>query len=396
MIDIKDKKDCCGCGACVQRCPKSCISMKEDNEGFWYPMVAKNECIDCGLCEQVCPVINQAEKREPIEVYAAKHKNEQVRFDSSSGGVFTAIAECVIDEGGVVFGAKFDKDWSVMHGYTETKAELADFRGSKYVQTKIGESYKNAEAFLKTGRKVLFSGTPCQIAGLKLFLRKEYDNLLTVDFICHGVPSPGVWRDYLEYEIAHQRAVYQIKDVPIIENISFRHKQLGWRKFSFTLTFSGTNEAGVKNTYVLSEPLDKNIFLKGFLANLYLRPSCHACPAKCLKSGSDMTIGDFWGLQKVMPQIDDNKGMSIAILNSTKIKPYFSSEIEKWPVSYDVILRYNSPITSSVKETSKREHFFQNREKKPMSDIVLKLSKVSMFYKIKRKIGSILRRYNII
>lgn len=324
MIDIKEKKDCCGCGACVQRCPKSCISMREDNEGFLYPEVNKEICIDCGLCEKVCPVINQSEERKPMAVYAAKHKDERIRLASSSGGVFTAIAESVIDEGGVVFGARFDKNWSVIHGYTETKEGLAAFRGSKYVQSRIGESYKDTEAFLKTGRKVLFSGTPCQIAGLKRFLRKEYDNLLTVDFICHGVPSPGVWREYLKEETARQcggknsvlsHPKDKLGDVRI-ENISFRDKRLGWKKFSFALTLSTTNGSGAKNTVLLSEPLNKNIFLRGFLADLYLRPSCHACPAKKFKSGSDVTIGDFWGVQNVMPEIDDNLGCSIVYMNN--------------------------------------------------------------------------------
>lgn len=322
MIDIKEKKDCCGCGACVQRCPKSCISMLEDNEGFLYPEVNKEICIDCGLCEKVCPVINQSKERKPFAVYAVRHKDEQIRLASSSGGAFTAIAESVIDEGGVVFGARFDMDWSVIHGYTETKEGLAAFRGSKYVQSRIGECYKNAEAFLKAGRKVLFSGTPCQIAGLKRFLRKDYDNLLTVDFICHGVPSPGVWREYLKEEIAHQcggknsvlpHPKDKLGDV-IIENISFRDKQLGWKKYSFSLTFSMLDGYGLRNTVLLSEPLNKNIFLRGFSADLYLRPCCHACPAKKFKSGSEVTIGDCWGIHNIMPGIDDDRGVSVLFM----------------------------------------------------------------------------------
>lgn len=201
MISINDKKDCCGCAACVQRCPKQCITLHEDNEGFLYPQVDESLCIDCGLCEKVCPVINQADERTPLGVYAAKNPNESVRMQSSSGGVFTMLAERIIDEDGVVFGACFDERWEVVHSYVETKEALAKFRGSKYVQSKIGSTYQQVEGFLKSGRKVLFSGTPCQIAGLKKYLRKEYDNLLAVDFICHGVPSPGVFRTYLQEEI---------------------------------------------------------------------------------------------------------------------------------------------------------------------------------------------------
>ena len=371
MIDIKEKKDCCGCGACVQRCPKSCISMREDNEGFLYPEVNKEICIDCGLCEKVCPVINQSEERKPMAVYAAKHKDERIRLASSSGGVFTAIAESVIDEGGVVFGARFDKNWSVIHGYTETKEGLAAFRGSKYVQSRIGESYKDTEAFLKTGRKVLFSGTPCQIAGLKRFLRKEYDNLLTVDFICHGVPSPGVWREYLKEETERQcggkNSVLsppkdKLGDVRI-ENISFRNKRLGWKKYSFALTLSTTNGSGAKNTVLLSEPLSKNIFLRGFLADLYLRPSCHACPAKKFKSGSDVTIGDFWGVQNVMPKIDDDKGVSVMFVNRENLNfDLRLSVLNLRKTSYEDVVRFNSALVHSSVLSVNRNLFFSSRQ----------------------------------
>lgn len=198
MLQLTDKQDCCGCHACASVCARQCITMQEDNEGFLYPVVDASTCTDCGLCEKVCPVINQDEPRKPLKVYAAKNRNEEIRRQSSSGGIFTPLAESVIRDGGVVFGAKFDKDWNVVHAWTDTIEGITDFRGSKYVQSTIGDAYREAREFLKQGRKVLFSGTPCQIAGLRKFLRKEYDNLLAVDVVCHGVPSPLVWRKYLE------------------------------------------------------------------------------------------------------------------------------------------------------------------------------------------------------
>ena len=179
MIEIKEKKNCCGCNSCVQRCPLHCISMQEDKEGFLYPMVNKTICTDCGLCEKVCPIINQDEPHIPTKFYAVKNKNEQIRTKSSSGGVFTLLAEQVITEGGVVFGARFNDKWDVIHDYTETIEGIDKFRGSKYLQSLIGDNYKNAEQFLNQGRNVIFTGTPCQISGLKHFLRKEYENLLT-------------------------------------------------------------------------------------------------------------------------------------------------------------------------------------------------------------------------
>ena len=304
MIHITDREKCCGCEACIQRCPQQCITLHEDGEGFLYPETDEGRCIDCGLCEKVCPVIFQGTGRRPLNVYAAKNPDEEIRWESSSGGVFTLLAEKILSEGGVVFGARFDARWEVVHDYTENVEGLSAFRGSKYVQSRIGDSFRQTECFLKTGRKVLFSGTPCQIAGLKLFLKKEYDNLLTVDFICHGVPSPGVWRKYLK-EIAARRAAGKntvlyaslnksgdvLRDISFI---SFRDKTLSWKKYSFVVCFSATDGAE-KNSVLLSEDLHTNLFLKGFLADLYLRPSCYACPVKKLKSGSDLTIGDFLG-----------------------------------------------------------------------------------------------------
>ena len=236
MIDIKDKKDCCGCSACVQICPKHCIHMVADNEGFLYPQVDTTVCINCGLCEKVCPVINQNEPREPLAVYAAKINNDEIRIKSSSGGIFTLLAEKIINEGGVVFGAKFNKNWDVVHDYTETINGLEAFRGSKYVQSIIGDNFKIAKQFLNDGRKVLFSGTPCQIAGLKRYLQKEYNNLLTIDIICHGVPSISIWGKYKNK--VKQLASYSCRDfastnnkLSTLNDINFRDKTNGWKHY---------------------------------------------------------------------------------------------------------------------------------------------------------------------
>lgn len=180
MIEIRNKRDCCGCNACVQKCPQQCIGQSEDAEGFIYPQVDKARCVGCGLCEKVCPVINQNPKSKPLKVMAGRNGNEEIRMVSSSGGAFTLLAGEIIGRGGVVFGARFDENWNVVHSYTECTDGLAAFRGSKYVQSRIGETFSQAEKFLKQGREVLFTGTPCQIAGLRRFLGKEYDNLLSI------------------------------------------------------------------------------------------------------------------------------------------------------------------------------------------------------------------------
>lgn len=313
MINIKEPKDCCGCNACAQRCPKHCINLQEDHEGFLYPKVDINLCIECGLCEKVCPVINQSIKKEPLQVFAAINPDEKVRMESSSGGIFTLLAEKVIQENGVVFGARFDENWEVKHDYAETIEGLAAFRGSKYVQSRVEDNYLKAERFLKKGRKVLFSGTPCQIAGLKKFLRKEYDNLLTVDFICHGVPSPKVWRMYLD-EIC-KNYINQGDRKSCIKAINFRNKSLGWKKFSFFFKLNPTFIRQKNKPIEHLELFYKNSFMKGFLNDLILRPSCYHCPSKSGKSESDITIADFWGIESLSPNMDDDKGTSLVFIN---------------------------------------------------------------------------------
>ena len=285
MIEITNKEQCCGCSACVHICPKHSISFYEDKEGFLYPQVDLETCVDCGLCEKVCPVINKESEREPLEAYAAKNDNESIRLKSSSGGIFTLLAEKIIDEGGVVFGARFNEDWEVVHDYTDTIEVLEPFRGSKYVQSCMGESYRQVENFLKADRNVMFTGTPCQIAGLRRFLRKDYMNLLTVDIICHGVPSPLVWRKYLETKTKEQ-----CDAVPLLTGVSFRDKSAGWKKFSLVLKFSTELDGGEQVT-TMSSIFNDNDYMRAFLSNLSLRKSCYNCPAKSGKSGADITIG---------------------------------------------------------------------------------------------------------
>lgn len=381
MITITDKSKCCGCSACVQRCPKHCIALVEDNEGFLYPKADSNVCIDCGLCEKVCPVINKDNKQEPLEVFAALNPNEDIRMKSSSGGVFTQLAEKIIEKGGVVFGARFNEQWEVVHDYVETKEGIGIFRGSKYVQSRIGDNYRIAEAFLKEGRGVLFSGTPCQIAGLRKYLRKDYDNLLLVDFICHGVPSPGVFRTFLRDEIDKYaftgvgRKSVLLPCIPLvserdrldyqglnIRSICFRDKRNGWKKIGFALTLSKASTAGEKNSVLtLYTPLHENSYLRGFLKDIYLRPTCHACPAKHLSSGSDITLGDYWGIAFTMPELDDDKGISAIIVNTEKGRiTLHSTNVQLRSASFSDLLVHNSALQNSVPIPPQRELFFRN------------------------------------
>lgn len=335
MVHICQKFNCCGCSSCVQYCPKQCITMMEDEKGFLYPHIEKSLCVDCGLCEKVCPYLNKVEVHEPLKVFAAVNPNDAVRMQSSSGGVFSLLAETVINDGGVVFGARFNDDWTVRHDYTETIEELVLLRGSKYVQSVIEDSYKKTKSFLDEGRKVLFSGTGCQIAGLKLFLRKDYRNLLTVEIACHGVPSPLVWREYVK----------KVSGGKELSNICFRDKRNGWNGYG--LSFMGAE--GEELNY---EPASKNDFMQCFLNDLCLRPSCSNCPAKAGASGADLLIGDFWGIDGMHPEMYDDKGCSLVIANTTKGEQLFESLGAKYlETSYEEAYRYNPCIISPSHES---------------------------------------------
>lgn len=412
MIDIKDKKDCCGCHACATICAKHCITMQADEEGFLYPVVDRAACTDCGLCEKVCPVINQSEPRKPLKVYAAKNKDEEIRHQSSSGGIFTLLAEKVINEGGVVFGARFDKDWNVIHDWTDTIEGIAAFRGSKYVQSTIGDTYRVAREFLKQERKVLFSGTPCQIAGLKKYLHKDYDNLLTVDVVCHGVPSPLVWRRYLDEtreQLRAQRGVGKntvsssMDELPVITGISFRDKTNGWKKFGFRLRYAASEAAGnsvpasaIREEKEFLQEFHDNLFMKGFLANLYLRPSCHACAARLGKSGSDVSIADFWGVQNYYPNFDDDKGIGLILINSKKGKEVYNIiDAQNVTATYEQGLAGNPCLEHSVKVPKLRSTFFLDDNSSLMERLptIIQQMQPNVFWKTLRPLLGKVKRF---
>lgn len=385
MINIKEKQDCCGCGACVQACPKQCIGMTADREGFFYPHVDDGICVDCGLCENVCPVINQNEPKEPLFVYAAKNNNEEIRLKSSSGGIFTLLAEQIISEGGVVFGARFNENWEVVHDFTETIEGLAPFRGSKYVQSTIGDNFIKVKKFLSDGRKVLFSGTPCQISGLKKYLRKEYDNLVTVEVVCHGVPSPMIWRDYLDYKRAKRVAgkntvSSSIDDMPVITDISFRDKTNGWKKFGFKIIYAASKAA--ENSVSKSSdtidyeitPLNEDLFMRGFLKNLYLRPACHHCAVRHGRSGADISVADYWGVQSIHPDMDDDKGTGLVLINTERgenIYRIISNQIGNKTSDYNKAIMYNPCIVRSVNIPNRRQQFWSVYQKSKIDGIQL-------------------------
>ena len=351
MIQIIDKHNCCGCSACSSICPKHCITMQADNEGFLYPKVNEADCIDCGLCEKVCHELHPFEERKPQKVYAAINKDEEVRLKSSSGGIFYLLAEKTIAEGGVVFGARFDEQWQVVIDYAETMEDVKAFMGSKYVQARTATAYADAKRFLTERRKVLFSGTPCQIAGLHHFLRKPYDTLLSVDIICHGTPSPKVWGLYLDEVVTAGRKA--------INDVQFRNKRNGWKAFNFTMEYN-KDEQSVS----LCSHHQQNHFMRAFLRDMILRPSCYQCQAKSGRSHSDITIADFWGINTEMPEMDDDKGTGLVLVNTNKgLSAIDWNKINHKETTAEVALRHNSAYNLSVYVHPNRRNLFSRLDK---------------------------------
>lgn len=386
MINITDKHNCCGCSACVQRCPKQCISLHEDNEGFLYPHVNTNDCINCGLCEKVCPWLNRQNKLQPLEVLAVKNRNEEERMASSSGGVFIALAKKVIADGGVVFGAVFDENWEVKHTYAEKIEDVKPMIGSKYLQSRIGNSYKDAEKFLKVGRKVLFTGSPCQITGLHNFLHKNYPNLISVEYLCHGVPSPGIWRTYLK------EIIKKINNVSQITRIEFRNKKSGWDNYSIVI--SGKTNVNSIEHILYSDIYRNNTYMRGFLSDIYLRPSCYNCKCKNGISHCDITIADFWGIKNIIPNFYDNKGVGLVLINSINGKEIFNSlNMDARHAALKEAKRYNGGFKEHINPYYKRYAFFN--EYQNSSNIINTINKfmfVPFYIKCINKIKSLIHK----
>ena len=380
MIEVKTKEDCCGCYACYNICPKQCITMKTDNEGFWYPNIDNNKCINCNLCEKVCPIINPVKRNDSKKIaYAGMNKDEQIRIKSSSGGIFSILAEYIIKNSGVVYGAGFDEDFNIKHKRILYSTDLDLLRGSKYVQSSIGDIYKQVKDDLESNKLVLFTGTPCQVEGLRSYLKKEYVNLMTMDFICHGVPSPLVWKKYLE-EMKKSKQEN-------IKNIYFRNKDIGWKNFSLKIVF---------DEKIYSNTLNNDLFMKGFLRDVYLRPSCYNCKFKKINRIGDITVADFWGIENILPKMDDDKGISLIVIHSEKGKQLFDKLSEKMilnEVNLNEAIKYNPSMISSVKYNEKRNEFFLDLNSgENLTNLIRKYTKISLGKRVKNKIKSIIKK----
>ena len=349
-IHIQNKKDCCGCWACYNICPKRAISMYLDEEGFVYPVINENKCIDCGVCERACPIINvQPEAEKPQHGYLLQAGDEKIRHESTSGGAFTAIATWVIKQGGIVYGAAFDDSFcKVKHCAAATMEELGKFRNSKYVQSELGDIYKEIKQYLDVGRWVAMSGTPCQIEGLIHFLRKPYEKLLLIDVVCYGVPSPGMFADYMKY--MHRKIGGTFKKV------LFREKRPGYNYTSFSLY--NENPRLDYHKGVESEP-----FMRSFFSNMNVRPSCYDCKFKKRYRVSDFTIWDCYDVKRFSRNFD-NRGTNRVLVHSTKGEKVLndikkSVRLEEY-MDLDYFIKDEIAMVTSVPSNVHREAFFKD------------------------------------
>lgn len=366
MIEITDKKECTGCNACHDICPKQAISLNVDIEGFWYPIVNKDKCIDCGLCERTCPVINIQElKKNDFErpvCFAAIHKNIEVRFGSTTGGLFSALAEQMYKEGGYVGGAIYDEDFAVKHFISNNPKDLIRLRQSKYSQSHTEGIFQEVKRLLLAGEKVLICGTPCQMAGLRRFLKKDYENLIIVDFICKSITSPKFYSKYLDY--------WERKAGSKLVAFKFKDKELGWRNLVKRFDFKNG-----KTLY--SRAQDNDLYSSAYHNNIVSRPSCYDCQFKGFPRMADITIADFWGCDKfaAYKEIDDNAGTSAVICNSQKGLDFYKKlkNITSIQSKIEDIIPGNPALFHQQKEPAcDRKAFFEELEKENIENVVPK------------------------
>ena len=349
MPGLATKEHCTGCTACASVCPNNCISMISDQDGFFFPEINKNICVECGLCEKICPIKTPVESfKEDTnpKAFAAYSKNLDVRLNSSSGGIFSEIAKDVLKQDGAVFGAAYDENFKVVHICIENETELSKLRGAKYAQSELNNTFKNVKFRLDNNQLVLFSGTPCQIGGLIAFLQRDYNNLLCVDFVCLSVPSPMVWFEYIKYRAAEDFS----GNLP--KSINLRSKKSGWSRYSYSNCIEYTDD--INYSIRSGESLYMKLFGGGYIS----RKSCENCNFKGYNRISDITIGDFWGIWDIAPEMDDNKGTSVVLVQSEKGKKIFNSISDRLiikNVTLEESSRQNRAMISTIRTNPKRE-----------------------------------------
>lgn len=387
MRSLPTNDKCCGCTACAAICPKNAIKMLPDAEGLLQPVIDASICVDCGACARVCPVLNQAKPREPLACYIAKSLNDEERMKSSSGGIFSVFARHILAEGGKVYGVAWKKDpFRAAHIGVDSVEGLTYLRGSKYVQSEMGTTYREVRADLQSGRKVLFTGCPCQIAGLKSFLGKDFDNLITQEVICNSAPSPRVFGAWVRSEQ---------KKAPGEEllNVNFRDKSVGWHNATLKFTFTTTTTTNMQLSAYY------RLWQRGYS----VRRSCIECDFRDFKSGADLTIGDFWGVEAERPEYDDNKGVSTILVNTARGAKFLEevrAELLADTVSFASVIKKNPCLHKSFDllktAGTKREAFWESiNEGADIQKLGVKLTRDPMLVRIRLFVGRLLRRWGL-
>ena len=372
-IQIDDKSKCCGCTACKNICPQNAIEMKEDEEGFLYPNVNKDKCVNCGLCKNVCPILNKNNNSKEQHAFIFQNKDEQIRRESTSGGAFSAIAEEIINRNGIVFGAIFDDQFNVVHKGVETKEELWKFRNSKYVQSDLKNTFLETKINLEKNRWVCFSGTSCQIEGLKNFLGKDYEKLILVDVVCRAVPSPLIWRKYLKLRKTK---------IDNIKKIYFRDKIYGYKYSNLTIYNSNDLKKPIYKNGVESDP-----YLRAFFSNICDRPSCYTCKFKKKNRESDITLWDCFDVEKYNKNFDDDKGTTRILTNSEKGYNFIKKLKSKnniQEIGVEEATKGFLAMFQSVKYNNNREKFLNDAKEMEDCELFEKYFKDSLRIKLER------------
>lgn len=379
MIDKVEKCDCVLCGGCVAVCPEQAISFSSQQHDFLYPKIDPEACVHCDLCERVCPVLEKKDRShmEKLETYVGRNTDREIRLNSTSGGIFTALAQYILGKGGYVCGAVFDDAFHVVHIVTNQNKDIIRMSGSKYAQSRMERVYPEVKELLEQGKDVLFCGCPCQIAAIQSFLHKKYENLYLMELVCHGIPSE---RMLLSYQELHER-----KAKSKITAMQFRDKQRGWHSSSVKITF--------ENGITYSEPITVDAYMKGFLTSVILKESCYHCAFRGFRSGCDLMLGDYWGAEVEFPDKDDNTGLSAILVHSEKGKRLLDeSGVEYWPCKKDSVIQYNRNIVESSMPHPDRESFYVYADQYGYAEAIEYFFCEKKVERMKRKIRFYLRK----
>ncbi len=371
MIDIISVEQCTLCGSCYNACPVNAISFKKAYLDFQYPTIDMDRCIGCGRCEKACPLLADKCKPEPgyPVAFAARSKSEEVRLHSSSGGVFYELAYKTLSDSGYVCGAVFDEQFHVKHIVSDTQEDLERMMGSKYAQSDMGFCYREIKKKLDDGKKVLFTSCPCQVAGLRTYLGKDYPNLLLVELICHGIPSDSMLQTY----IGMQEKKYRAK----LKRLEFRNKDKGWHNSFVRMEFC--------NNCIYTESIGTDAYMNGFLGNVILKQACYNCDFHNSTAGSDIIVGDFWGAETELTEEDDNKGLSAVIVNTEKgLAALKSCAIVLIPTTEERIIKHNMNLIKSPSKSPQRNEFYGYAEVNGYEAAIQRFLKEKFTQKLKR------------